>query len=101
MNKENSISPEYVKNLKVFSPIFLCNFEDNIYDIIFKKIFIKDSNNKVIFKIKNNNLVSIKNIPLDTIKKIKDLEKKNIENSVRMMKYHINLSKLPNNVKLV
>ena len=97
---KNKVTPEYVNNLKVFTPTFLCNFEDNIYDIIFKTICLKDNNNKVILKVENNNFISIKDIPKDEIKKIKDSEKKGIENSLRMIKYHLNLSKLPNNLKL-
>ena len=100
MDKKSKYTPEYVKNLKVFTPIFLCNFEDNIYDIIFKSICLKDNNNKVLLKVENNNFISIKDIPKDEIKKIKDSEKKGIENSLRMIKYHLNLSQLPNNLKL-
>ena len=100
MEKKSNVTLEYVKNLKEFTPSFLCNFEDNKYDIIFKEICIKDINNKEVLKVKNNNFVSTKDIPTDEIKKIKELEQHSIENSLRMMKYHLNLSKLPNQLKL-
>ena len=106
MDKKSNITQEYVKNLKIFTPSFLCNFEDNIYDIIFSKISIKEDNNnnngnnKVVLQIKNNNFIPIKDIPRKELEKIKELEQQGIENSLRMMKYHMNLSKLPNNLIL-
>ena len=101
MDIKRNVTLEYVKDLQKFTPSFLCNFEDNKYDIIFKEICLKDNNNKVILKVENNNFISTKEIPFDEIKKIKELEQHGIENSPRMIKYHINLGKLPNYLKIL
>ena len=94
------INVEYVKSLTSFTDSFLCDLEDNIYNIKFTKLSIKSisyNNPKKQETILELNINS-DDIDENIIKKSKEI--KDIYKNPRMIRYHLRKDILDNDLKL-
>ena len=100
MSNNSLINVEYVKSLTSFTDTFLCDLEDNIYNIKFQKFSIKSISNSYN---KNEETILELNINSDNIdEKIikKSKEIKDIYKNPRMIRYHLRKAILDNDLKL-
>ncbi len=90
MEEKIKITPDYVKSLQSFTPKFLCSIEDNTYKIKFTNLIVKDFDSKeILIEYINNSKKTINDLDEEELKKIKEIEEKDIYKSPRMIKYHL------------
>ena len=94
------ITPDYVKSLHSFTDSFLCDLDDNIYNIYFTKLVFKQMQNnqnnkeKILFELKSD----YNNINEEIKQKAKEI--KDIYKNPRMIRYHLDKEILDFNLKL-
>ena len=100
MSKNIKITPDYVKSLHSFTDSFLCDLDDNIYNIYFTKLVFKQMQNnqnnkeKILFELKSD----YNNINEEIKQKAKEI--KDIYKNPRMIRYHLDKEILDFNLKL-
>ena len=100
MSKNIEITPDYVKSLHSFTDSFLCDLDDNIYNIYFTKLVFKQMQNnqnnkeKILFELKSD----YNNINEEIKQKAKEI--KDIYKNPRMIRYHLDKELLDFNLKL-
>ena len=100
MSKNIEITPDYVKSLKSFTDTFLCNLDDNIYNLNFINFVLKSIHNfsnkkeEVIIELK----IDSNNINEEIIKRSKEI--KDIYKNPRMIRYHLKKDLLNSDLKL-
>ena len=101
MSEKIEITPDYVKSLQSFTPKFLCSIEDNTYKIKFTKLVVKDFDSKeILIEHINNSKKTINDLNEEELKKIKEIEEKDIYKSPRMIKYHLSSNILKKKISL-
>ncbi len=101
MEEKIKITPDYVKSLQSFTPKFLCSIEDNTYKIKFTNLIVKDFDSKeILIEYINNSKKTINDLDEEELKKIKEIEEKDIYKSPRMIKYHLSSNILKKKISL-
>ena len=101
MSNGFEINPDYVKSLTSFTDSFLCDLDDNIFNIYFTKLIFKQIQNnsnkteKLLFELKNDSNNNINEEIKQKSKEIKDIYK-----NPRMVRYHLDPDILDLNMKL-
>ena len=86
-----AITPEVVREYKGFTDKFLCDFDANTYNIKFKKFKMRDiESDFVLFEVSDDSDEKTEQKPTEEeMKKIKEIEEKDIYKSPRMIRYHL------------